>query len=334
MNKIIIFLSFGLLSISFAERSVTVDTKYGTLSGVKENTAIVWKGVPFAAPPIGENRWRDPQPLSKWTGVRNATEFAMACPQGATLMPPAGRPAIGISEDCLYLNVYSPIAESSSALPVLFFIYGGGFQMGDASALVHRAQKLAEKSNNIIVVPNYRVAAFGFLNLGGNITGNFGLKDQAKAMQWVQENIAAFGGDPNRVTLFGQSAGAMSVGIHLTSPFTEGLFQRAIMQSNPLGIGLRVQKNAVKVGRLFMKFVGCADENCLRRKSMNDLVKAGDKFLSLINNVNLNGTGFTLPWGPTVDGVIVVGQPIRLFSQGKFRKIPLVSLIPIFSLKS
>eukprot|EP01117_Protostelium_nocturnum_P001271 TRINITY_DN11585_c0_g1_i1.p1 TRINITY_DN11585_c0_g1~~TRINITY_DN11585_c0_g1_i1.p1 ORF type:complete len:523 (-),score=183.66 TRINITY_DN11585_c0_g1_i1:91-1659(-) len=325
MKTHFLFILLSILPLCMgSDRNVIAKTQNGAVKGVKENNSIVWKGVPFAAPPVGMNRWRDPQPVQSWSGIRDASQYSKACAQGYGGLPPLFEPAFGISEDCLYLNVYSPLSDSSTPLPVMLFIMGGAFQFGDASCPIYRGQQLSSDTNTVVVIINYRLGPFGFLNLGGNITGNFGLKDQIQAMKWVKSNIRGFGGDPNKVTIFGESAGAMSIGIHLTSTYTQGLYQRAIMESNPLGIPYRSPQNAVEMGELFAVLVGCEfqGEDCLRKKSMADLIKAGDELPDLPDLINVNGTGISLSWMPTVDGVIVAGQPLRLFAEGKFQNIP------------
>ncbi len=198
----------------------------------------VYRGIPFAAPPVGDLRWKPPQSAASWQGIRQATEFGNACSQPAfpsnglygTAPPP-------ISEDCLYLNVWTPAKSADDRLPVMVWIHGGGFVHGTGSAIGYEGENLARKGA-VVVTINYRLGILGFLALPEldaespqHVSGNYALMDQIAALQWVQKNIAAFGGDPNRVTIFGESAGSISVNILMASPLAHGLFSRAIGES-------------------------------------------------------------------------------------------------------
>jgi para-nitrobenzyl esterase len=228
---------------------VRVDT--GELRGVADSGVVSYKGIPFAAPPVGEFRWRPPQPAATWAGVRQATEFGTDCMQGR-FGPPAPRsattPAAGaspsptaeraLSEDCLSINVWSPAGAAPGAkLPVMFWIFGGGFVFG-SSALPSTSGTEFAKHGVILVAANYRVGRFGFFAFPSlsqehpdEPKGNYAYMDQIAALKWVQRNIAAFGGDPNNVTIFGFSVGGVSVHNLLTSPMARGLFQKAIVES-------------------------------------------------------------------------------------------------------
>jgi len=201
----------------------------------------VFRGLPFAAPPIGENRWRAPQPVVPWEGVRDASEFGNVCVQADTrpryvnIANMDGSPAL--SEDCLYLNVWTPAESADADLPVMIFFYGGAFTDGGGAAPLYDGTALAERGA-VVVTMNYRLGPFGFLahpaltaESGYGSSGNYGILDMVASLEWVQSNIEAFGGDPDNVTIFGQSAGAMAITSLMTSPLTEGLFQRAIAQS-------------------------------------------------------------------------------------------------------
>ena len=204
----------------------------GSIQGVVQGDLTVYRGVPFAAPPIGELRWRDPQPVKPWTGVRSATEFANSCSQPITPFMPAGKSG----EDCLYLNVWAPATAPKKPLPVMVWIHGGGFTTGGGAAPFFDGTRFAHRGV-VFVSINYRLGALGYLahpelsKASGGTSGNFGLKDQIAALQWVRKNIAALGGDPNVVTIFGQSAGAGSVSLLAASPLAKGLFHRVIAQS-------------------------------------------------------------------------------------------------------
>lgn len=207
-----------------------------TESGVR-----VFRGLPFAAPPVGDNRWRAPQPVVPWEGVRDASEFGNVCIQADTrpryvnIANMDGSPPL--SEDCLYLNVWTPAESPSDALPVMVFFYGGAFTDGGGAAPLYDGTHLAERGA-VVVTMNYRLGPFGFFahpaltaDSEHKTSGNYGIMDMVASLEWVRHNIAAFGGDPANVTVFGQSAGAMAIASLITSPPTKGLFQRAIAQS-------------------------------------------------------------------------------------------------------
>jgi para-nitrobenzyl esterase len=217
---------------------VPVDS--GQLQGVVGDGIVSYKGIPFAAPPAGDLRWRPPQPVAPWTGVRQAAEFGADCMQGRFGPPPApGAPAARMpSEDCLYLNVWRPAGAAPTAkLPVMVWIYGGGFTGGSSSSPNTSGTQFA-KQGVILVAANYRVGRFGFFAFPAlsrerpdETKGNYAYMDQIAALQWVKRNIAAFGGDPNNVTIFGFSAGGVSVHSLLASPMARGLFHKAIAES-------------------------------------------------------------------------------------------------------
>ena len=228
-----------LASLASAE---TVHVDGGDLAGATARGIESFKGVPFAAPPIGPLRWRAPQPASAWPGLRDATRYASACMQGGDAWP-IGTPAEPQSEDCLYLNVWRPAGLAQDArLPVMVWIPGGGWTDGSGSAPLYDGSRLAQRGV-VVVTINYRVGAFGFLahealsreNAQAS-SGNYGMLDQIAALRWVQRNIAAFGGDAGRVTIFGESAGSMSANLLTVSPPARGLFQRVIGQSGAVFI--------------------------------------------------------------------------------------------------
>jgi para-nitrobenzyl esterase len=213
-------------------------TESGTISGVRANGLNVYKGIPFAAPPVGDLRWRSPVLAAPWSGMRMADAFAPACMQVGVSMP--GEPPPVVSEDCLYLNVWTPAKIAHGHLPVIVWIYGGGYINGSASMPLYWGDKLAQKGV-IVVTIAYRLGPLGFLALpeltresSHHSSGNYGLLDQIAALEWIQRNIAAFGGDPKCVTIAGQSSGSISVSILMSSPLAKGLFQRAIGESGGL----------------------------------------------------------------------------------------------------
>ena len=258
-----------LASIAVAQR---VLTKSGAIFGVHESGLDIYKGVPFAAPPVGDLRWRPPIPVAPWTGTRKADAFAPACMQVGVSMPGETPPAV--SEDCLYLNIWAP-AKAKTA-PVIVWIYGGGYINGSASMPLYWGDRLAQKGV-IVVTIAYRVGPLGFLALPEltresphHSSGNYGLMDQIAALEWIQMNIAAFGGDPKDVTIAGQSSGAISVSILMASPRAKGLFQRAIGESGGLFEPLQLAPkyllaNAERDGEKYAASMGAASLQELRR---------------------------------------------------------------------
>ena len=209
----------------------------GRISGLDTGGLRVYRGIPYAAPPVGELRWRPPRRVRPWTGVRACTSFGPSCPQSGKVVGGGQLPS-SESEDCLYLNVWTPARSRSERLPVMVWIHGGGFITGSGSLPAGNGENLSRRENVVVVSLNYRLGVFGFLahpelsaESAHGVSGNYGLLDQQAALRWVRRNIAAFGGDPRRVTIFGQSAGGQSVIAQLVSPLARGLFARAISES-------------------------------------------------------------------------------------------------------
>jgi len=224
------------LTSMIAAQSAHIDS--GTVSGVRADGVSIYKGIPFAAPPVGELRWRAPAPVASWTGERKADAFAPACMQTGVSMPGETPPVV--SEDCLYLNIWTPAKSTQEHLPVIVWIYGGGLINGSAAMPLYWGDRLARKGI-IVVSIAYRLGPLGFLALPEltreslhHSSGNYGVMDQIAALQWVQKNIAVFGGDAKCVTIAGQSSGSMSVSVLMASPLAKGLFQRAIGESGGL----------------------------------------------------------------------------------------------------
>ncbi len=308
---------------------IKIDT--GLISGTTAGNIHVYKGVPFAAPPVGDLRWKPPQPAASWQGVRACTEFGPA-PMGyySASFPVYSKPP---SEDCLYLNVWTPAETNGDKLPVMVWIYGGAFWFGEGSNPGYDGVNLANHGV-ILVTFNYRVGPLGFLahpllsqESEHNSSSNYGLLDQIAALQWVQRNISAFGGDPNRVTIFGQSAGATSVICLMASPLAKGLFQRAISESMA-EIGwsdIRENKYGTqpieKMGEQLAKDLGCDTASdpiaCMRAKDAQEVMDKGQAAADLFGPS-------TYRYGPCIDGWVIPDLPLNIFEAGKQNNVPLL----------
>ena len=296
----------------------------GEIEGSKsaDGKIRVYKGIPFAAPPVGELRWKAPQPVAAWTGVRKATEFGARCMQGRPYDDMIFRDA-GPSEDCLYLNVWTSAASATSKLPVMVWIYGGGYAAGASSEPRQDGEGLARKGV-VVVSMNYRLGIFGFFahpeltrESGRNASGNYGLLDQAAALTWVRDNIAAFGGDPGKVTIFGESAGSLSVSALMASPVARGLFHRAIGESGAFfGNTMRTASlaDSEASGVKFAESHGAKSIADLRAKPAQELLDAQLK----------PGPGAPR-FSPNVDGYFFPELPAKIYADGKQAKVPLLA---------
>jgi para-nitrobenzyl esterase len=255
---LIMILAAAVVARGASKTEVKIDT--GRVKGKSVGLVRSFLGIPYAAPPVGNLRWKPPAPVTPWKGPRNATAFGSRCMQGAVFSDMVFRDP-GISEDCLYLNVWTPANSASAKLPVMVWIYGGGFVGGATSEPRQDGSNLA-KLGVVVVSMNYRLGVFGFFahpdlaaESGRNSAGNYGLLDQVAALEWVKRNIAAFGGDPGNVTIFGESAGSFSVSALMASPLTKGMIHKAIGESGAAfsSTGLRFEPAAV-VGPRHAKF--------------------------------------------------------------------------------
>jgi para-nitrobenzyl esterase len=247
-------------------------TSTGPITGEERDGVRSFKGIPFAALPVGELRWKPPQQTPPWTEPRACVEFGPACPQqGKDLYGPVGE----MNEDCLYLNVWTPATEDGvGRRPVMFWIHGGGFLFGSGGKPVYDGAELAKRGGVVVVTCNYRLGPFGFLahpaltaESPQHTSGNYGLLDQIAALQWVQQNIGAFGGDPGCVTIFGQSAGGVSVCALMASPLAKGMFHRAIVHSGSAPGNLHDRAAMESLGVEFAKRLGTDDLKAMRAKS-------------------------------------------------------------------
>lgn len=246
-----------------------VATSHGAVRGVVGEDGRLFQGIPYAAPPTGQRRWRSPQPVGRWTGVRDATRPGTQCPQAGNSQ---GHPSVVGSEDCLYLNVRTPRAAAGPR-PVLVFLHGGGHVGGQGAS--YDTTRIVNQGDAVVVTINYRLGVLGFLahpSLRDPYAGNFGVADQQAALCWVRRNIAAFGGDAGNVTLWGQSAGGRSVCAQLASPAARSLFDKAIVQSSPCANDLLTRREADARGQAAAAKLGCPDAACLRDKTAAELV--------------------------------------------------------------
>lgn len=294
-----------------------VKTATGTLQGVLEGPLARFKGIPYAAPPVGSLRWREPQAPQAWQGVRKADTFGNACPQ-----PPAkieGASGDGPqSEDCLYLNVWTPKLKADAKLPVMVWIHGGGFTIGEGNSPLYDGSALA-KRGAVVVTVNYRLGHFGFfahpaVQATPDSLINFGLMDQLAALRWVQENITDFGGDPDNVTIFGESAGAQSVLALFASPLARGMFHKGIAES-PYGLPSHTREQAEKIGIDVASAMGLPGE----KATLEELRTIPADKLKM-----LKGKGLSL--APSlVAGDMVLPEPfLETFKKGKQAAVPLI----------
>jgi para-nitrobenzyl esterase len=311
-----------------AAQPVAIDG--GSLQGVVADGVRVYKGIPFAAPPVGPLRWRAPQPASGWSGIRAADKFSVACPQLGAYPPESAPEPTG--EDCLYLNIWTPAEPTAMPLPVMVWIYGGALKNGSAATPLYAGDGFA-KRGVILITINYRLGVLGFLALNSlskespaGVSGNYGLLDQIAALQWVQRNIAAFGGDAQRVTIFGQSSGSISVSALVASPLAKGLFQRAIGESGGLFEPLDLSsgfslKGAEDNGRAFAQRQGAATLAQLRAKSASELLTTPFDANFVVDGYVLKESPFDAYRGHTQNDVdVLVGSNAdegQLFLQNK-----------------
>lgn len=292
---------------SMPHDELTVKTVAGDMRGAWDGDIRVFRGVPYAAPPVGPLRFAPPQPMPAWSGIRDATVDGPIAPQGrsrlAHVMGDFERPQ---SEDCLTLTLWAPRTTEHERRPVLVWIHGGAFSSGAGSLPWYAGERFAAADGIVAVSINYRLGALGFLHLPGVSDGNLGLRDQVAALQWVRANIRAFGGDPENVTVVGQSAGAGSIAALLTMPPAGGLFRRAIMQSTPFGRTARRREEAERIGRRFLELCGLKDGERERLKTLP--VAALLTAQGEIGRLEKKFADAAAPFGLTIDGTTIPGD--------------------------
>jgi len=294
-----------------------LEVEGGKIKGYHSDGLTIFKGIPFAAPPVGDLRWKAPQPAQPWDGVKDATKYAAG--------PIQGEPQPYYSEDCLYLNVWTPAASPDEKLPVLVWIYGGGFVFGNTGDPAYDCEALARNGKIVMASINYRVGQLGFLALPeltaespNHVSGNYGILDQIAGLEWIKRNIAKFGGDPEKITIFGESAGGISVSMICASPLAKGLISGAISQSGgnfgptrPTtypGENMKTLAQAEQDGVELMKSLGA-----------NSLAE-----LRAMDTQKFSARGLGSNSWPIVDGYVIAGDQSELYAEGKYSDIPVL----------
>jgi len=304
----------------FAQAPAPVKVEGGVVQGTSEDGLTVFRGIPFAAPPVGDLRWREPQTARKWDETHQAVKFAPACMQARA---PGGNGGPGMSEDCLYLNIWTPAKSSQERIPVFVWIYGGGFTAGATSEANYTGERLARKGVVLVSIA-YRVGPLGFLShpelssqSRNKVSGNYGLLDMISGLQWIQKDIAAFGGDPRRVTIFGESAGGIAVSELCASPLAKGLFHGAVSESGGSfgparpttfpGENLKRLVDAERAGEAYAKSAGAASIAELRK----------------IPADKLPATALGTAW-PIIDGWVIPDDQYKLYEAKRYNDVPIL----------
>ncbi len=323
---IVVILCFSGMARADVSCTEPVETTSGLVRGMSDTDAeaCVWKGIPFAAPPVDELRWKAPEPPPGWSGVREATEFSSQCMQVPNMLADK---KLGFSEDCLYLNIWSP--EKPGIFPVMFWIHGGGLSVGTAASPMYYGQYLAERKDVVLVSINYRLGPFGFYSLSGfaesdpeGHSSNYGMLDMVRGLEWVRDNIANFGGDPDNVTIFGESAGSHAVCNLLACPLAKGLFHKAIMESGGCGAESLDECNAD--GAVFAEAVGCEGPgaaSCMMEKTAEEIINAVKEDAQV-------GRAFSrsrFDFGMCVDGWALKEDPIEAVKAGRCNNVPVIA---------
>ncbi len=305
--------------------ATTVEVTGGTIEGTARDGILIYKGIPFAAPPVGDLRWKAPAPVEPWTGVKKTDAFACACMQPSGTM---GNTA-PVSEDCLYLNVWTPAKKTDENLPVIYWVHGGGYVGGSTSTPMYDGTGFAKKGVVLVSVA-YRLGAFGFLahpelsSESGNGSGSYGMLDMIAGLKWVNENITRFGGDPSNVTIIGHSAGGAAISLLAASPLTRGLFHRTICMSggsftplqtstrNGAGLGIPSLELAESTGEELLTQLGLSDIAAARALSAEDFQE------------KLSGGAEGMRFRPAADGYVTPNDLYSLYQAGKFNDTPVL----------
>ena len=309
------------------DAGATLTVQGGVLRGVTDGQTLSFRGIPYAAAPVASLRFAPPSPPASWNGVRDASQFASGCVQPVI---EGGNVSIQGDEDCLYLDVWTP-TPIAPGRPVMVFIHGGGFSEGSGSDPLYEAADFAAHAGALVVTIDYRLGALGFMahpalsaEVSPSTSGNYGILDQIAALRWVQTNIAAFGGDPSRVTIFGESAGATSTATLVASSLASGLFRAAIFESGSIELAAPSLAAAESAGQKLAADLGCGGANttaCLRGLSAQAIITGtgptDEKFLSRF-------TPGSYTFHPVVDGTVLTDQPKALFARGAYNRVPIV----------
>ena len=296
----------------------------GEVQGAVAGNVASFKGIPFASPPVGELRWKAPQPIKAWSGVKKVDAFAPGCMQDARLATMLGGPQ-DFSEDCLYLNVWTGAKSKTEKLPVMVWIYGGGFALGATNTPLYDGTRFAQKGV-VLVSTAYRVGPFGFLahpelsRESGKGSGVYGLQDMIAALRWVKENIAQFGGDPSRVTIFGESAGGIAVSMLAASPAAKGLFHRAISESGGSFAPVRSGNEAAQMVPS-LKMAEAAGKSYLEGLGANDINAARALTAEKIQS---SAGGTPGRFWPVADGYVLPGDQYEIYQAGRFNDTPVL----------
>jgi len=299
----------------------------GQLQGVVVDGVASFKGIPFAAPPVGDLRWKAPEPSKAWNGIRKADAYAPGCMQDSSMVKMVGA-SVGVSEDCLYLNVWTAAKAAGEKRPVMVWIHGGAFVGGMTGTPMFDGTKFAQKGVVLVSIA-YRLGVFGFMahpqlsRESAKGSGAYGIQDMIAGLQWVKNNIAQFGGDPSCVTIFGESAGGIAVGMLSAAPAAKGLFQRAISESggsfappriaDEAGQNVPSLKLAESNGESFLKKLGVADIKAARALPAEQILKAAG-----------GGMGGGSSFWPVADGNAIPGDPYELYEKGRFNDTPIL----------
>ncbi|MBN1832580.1 MAG: carboxylesterase/lipase family protein [Deltaproteobacteria bacterium] len=319
-------------------QQIIVSTQAGALEGIFKNGLYVFKGIPYAAPPTGNLRWMTPQPVKSWSGVRSAKDYGPIAPQNLMPMELIGAPSFEgqpQSEDCLFLNIWTPGLDDARR-PVFFWIHGGAFIIGAGTESFLEDGALARRGDIVVVSINYRLGALGFMNLkeitGGTIpaTGNEGLLDQIAALDWVRDNITAFGGDPDNVTISGFSAGGMSVGTLLSMPAAYGKFHKAHNRSGAANI-VGPLEDCVRITEQYLKILHLKgkDVDALRSLNTRQILDTQQVLSDILREQEFRAT----PFQPVVDGNALSELPMSAIKKGVAKEIPIMSGTSLDELK-